>query len=521
MTLDEVEETAETRPRRGPDPLGPLLSLAALAVFLLHGFQGVLSRDLAVYAYGAEQAADGVPPYVSILNRAGPLAHLVPALGVLGGRLVGIDELLGIRLLMMVLSIACVWLLYVLGRDLLGSRLAGAVSASTLLAFEGFVTHATGGPREKTAMLLFMLCALLAVARRRWLLAGGFVALATLCWQPVFLIGVTAAGVAMTALRGREILRALLSFMAGGLVPTALCVLGFQLAGARQELFDGFLLINAEYTVQTGLLTFLGADATASLQSGFGWSLWLLLGGLAAILVAALRRLPAAARTRDAAGMGLVAAGAAAVTSVGWSFRAFNGWPDAVVVLPMAALGIGAAACAVRAVVKGRAGTVLVTGAAVAILVVAAITSVQTRDVRLEEQVASTEAVLGAAPPGATVMSFGAPQPLVLTNRTNPSRHQMFRAGLAEYVDDTYPGGLAGFAEFVADEQPTFLTFDDPDAYPWLADVLERDYRRVANSPRWNWYASRSLGPDTIKAIREAAAQVQDAFSAPAPSAVK
>ena len=76
------------------DPWGPVLALAGLVIFLLHGFGGTLTRDLALYSYSGQQLVEGVPPYVSVLNRAGPLAHMVPGGGAAIARLIGTDDLL-------------------------------------------------------------------------------------------------------------------------------------------------------------------------------------------------------------------------------------------------------------------------------------------------------------------------------------------------------------------------------------------------------------------------------------------
>ena len=51
-----------------------------MVVYTLRGFHGVLTRDLGVYSYAGQQVADGVPPYLGSLNRAGPLAHVLPGL---------------------------------------------------------------------------------------------------------------------------------------------------------------------------------------------------------------------------------------------------------------------------------------------------------------------------------------------------------------------------------------------------------------------------------------------------------
>ena len=65
------ETTSDTQTRDGRttswwrriDPLGPLLALAEVAVFLVQGFDSILTRDLALYSYGAQQTIEGVPPF--------------------------------------------------------------------------------------------------------------------------------------------------------------------------------------------------------------------------------------------------------------------------------------------------------------------------------------------------------------------------------------------------------------------------------------------------------------------------
>ena len=75
------------------DPLVPVVAVVSLVVYALHGVHGALTRDLGIYAYAGQQVADGVPPYLGVLNRAGPLAHVLPGVGVLvarvGGQLLG------------------------------------------------------------------------------------------------------------------------------------------------------------------------------------------------------------------------------------------------------------------------------------------------------------------------------------------------------------------------------------------------------------------------------------------------
>jgi len=105
-TLTRVPDrmTHPSRGLRGLDPWGPVLAAVGTVVFLLHGYGGILTRDLALYAYGGQQFAEGVPPFVAVLNRAGPLAHMVPGAATWFGRLVGADsgadDLMAMRILM-------------------------------------------------------------------------------------------------------------------------------------------------------------------------------------------------------------------------------------------------------------------------------------------------------------------------------------------------------------------------------------------------------------------------------------
>ena len=62
---------------------------------------------------------------------------------------------------------ACIWLAYVMGRDLLGRLRPGWAVAAALLYVNGFTQYASGGPREKTTLVLLLLAALIAAGRLR------------------------------------------------------------------------------------------------------------------------------------------------------------------------------------------------------------------------------------------------------------------------------------------------------------------------------------------------------------------
>jgi hypothetical protein len=119
--------------------------------------------------------------------------------------------------------------------------------------------------------------------------------------------------------------------------------------------------------------------------------------------------------------------------------------------------------------------------------------------------------------PDATVTSVEGPQPLVLAKLRNPTRHQMFRSGLQDYLDDEWPGGLDGFRRGIVEDGPTLVTLGNPVSDRWRAAV-EPEYVYVGSAPDFYWYARADLGAETIARLREAAGyDPDDTWARPPP----
>lgn len=481
-----------------------LVSCAVAAlVYALHGFDGYLSRDLAVYSYGGQQVAEGVPPYDAIVNRAGPLAHMIPGFAVIVARWVGMDDIFGIRLLFLVISVACIGLVQVLGRDLFRSRLAGIATAAALLCFAGFIEYASNGPREKTAMVLFVICALLATVHQRWATTGFFIALATLTWQPVFLAAL--AGTLVAILLGLDSgrVRALVRVAVGGLVPTVVTVAAYTLVSDLQVFLDDFLIINARYTEQASLLS--DPDIAWDLMvEGYGPSLWVFIAGTLALLALSAVALVRRSGHRDPRTAALAGQGVMFVVGLLWSMKAFNGWPDAFFLLPSISLGIGGVVALLARHVPARIALAATLAWVVAATALAFDYSLTERDHRLADQRASVAAVMAALPDGSRILSIEAPQPLVIAHERNLSRLQLFGNGLIDYVDDTWPGGRYGYGEWLGRQEPAAIALGG-DTYPaWLEEFLVEDYRRMASAPGWTWYIRKDVGEDTLRELHSA-----------------
>jgi hypothetical protein len=490
------------RGHRWGDPA--VVGIVALLVYGLHGYDGILNRDLGVFTYGGEQVARGVPPYVGIFNSVGPLADAVPGLAIWLGHFVDADPILSARLLFTVLSALCCALLCVLARDALGSRAAGFIAPAVFLTFEDFLHLASDGPREKTTMLVFLLACLILLGRRRWALAGACAALATLTWQPVFAVTLGAMAAAVLLDQQDRRARILLRFTMGGLVPSAATVCYFLGAGALSRAIDGFIVINVDYTEQPSALTRPHAIWTMEWAS-YHWSLPLAIAGLVLLVALGAEALPRARPpTASPEARRLVACAAGGVVGTAWTLLVVNGGPDLFVLLPFAALGLAATGVIVLGHLSRRtalAGTVAVVSLGV---LVAGLDSVTTRDDKLILQRADVDAVLGTQPRDVTVVSLNAPQVLALAGRESPVPYQIMSSSQQRYLDGTYPGGIHGFLGTLTVLHPTFVAVSRSFKDPWPDSWLATDYWRIGGGAGWTWYINRAAGHSAWRQARNA-----------------
>lgn len=503
MPLDPTVLTRARERLRRVDPLVVVCGVVALTVYLVQGFGASLSRDLGVYSYGGQQVAEGVPPYVSILTRVGPLASLVPGIGVVVGRSIGVDDVLAMRVTLMLVSVVAIMVVYLLGRDLFSSRAAGLVSAAALLSCQGFLRYATFGPREKTTMVCFLALALLAMVHQRWGTAGAMTALATLAWQPIFLPAIV--GLSVAAVLGAEGARgrlvALTRIAVGGLIPTTVTVLAYAAIGRLQMFFDAFVWINLRYTTGEGVLS--RPDAVwASVTQGYGWSLGVVILGTLVVLVLGIQAATRPIRTTSQ-GAAMVGLGSFVVVCLAWSTRSFDSWPDAFFLLPVAAVGSGGLVTLLSRRLTARTVTAATVAWCLLATALALVSAIGSRSDVIDTQRADAEMVMSALPPESNILSIKAPQALVFTHQRNPSRLQMFTKGLGDYVDDTWPGGIEGYARWIDRKSPTVIAVGYRSGRPccpsWIEDVLREDYQRMGGSSgSYKWYVNKRV-PQRIR----------------------
>ena len=479
---------------RRADPWVAAWLIAASLVWGLHGFQDAMSRDAALYVYAGQQVADGQAPYVGVLNRAGPLTHLLPGLGVELGRLTGIGDVTGIRVVFFVLMVFTPPLAYVLARDVFGRRLAGSAAAATLLAFQGLALSATNGPQSKQPMMLGLLVALVLLTRRRWLAAGVVTGLATLTWQPVLVVLAPVALVvaALTPGEPRARLGGVARFVLGGGVALGVTVAYFLLMGAFDAFIEGFWAVNAAYTDQEGIVS-APLHHWDEVNVWLGWTTWLLVAGCVLSVALGLSGL----RRKAWPGGDAAALGAATLAGIGWSMSAYNGATDALLVLPMAAAGVGGGVALAHATLPGswhRPLSVVVAGWVAVALATTLHLTWSNRGPELATARADAEALFAAAPDDATVFAYNAPQPLALTGRESISRYVLFGEGMDDYVASQWSNGFQGYVERLREMRPTVVVTSERGLAGGVRP-LARDYVEVDGGPGWRAFLHTDVGP--------------------------
>ncbi|RMF22708.1 MAG: hypothetical protein D6760_06910, partial [Deltaproteobacteria bacterium] len=144
--------------------------------------------DNQAFFYVAERVAAGTPPHVSLVNHKLALAMLVSGWAMNAGRMVGLDDVMSVRLLSMAVAAGGVVLLWQLARRLLDGGRAALLALLIMLSSWDFFLQACMGVRPQVFVVFFMLLALVSVAHCRHLTAGAAAAAAFLCWQPAVVV---------------------------------------------------------------------------------------------------------------------------------------------------------------------------------------------------------------------------------------------------------------------------------------------------------------------------------------------
>lgn len=482
----------------------PLLvfALAAL-VFSFYGLRRSLTREDASYLYGAQRLVDGVPPYLGIVDLKGPMAQILPALGVIVARAAGWSDLAASRILFLVLGSLAVVSVFYLGKTLFQSHRAALLAALTFLGFAPFGARAASGPSAKIPMVLFETLCLLFTCQRRWFLAGLTGALSALIWQPTAIFPAAALFLAATQPRAERwpaIARVL-----GGigllLLPTGAY---FALHGALDDMLNATVLFQLRYRELPSLITAV-SDSVFALGRvvlvNYHASLMPIFIGLATVVYMLVARAPFSRSVRD-----LLSRDPFAPILVTfpipllYSVMDFQGASDFYWILPYVAIGFGkfldlAARTAETEAVPAWTRRLFVPGVSIALLTLAFGNTIAARDSGLDAQERAAFEIEHRLGKDTRLLVVDAPEVLVLLRRVNPTRYVRIGDDIDRMLDATTPGGFSAWIRGLEAYRPDVIVFKKP---PRL-----QGYRRTLVQWMESGYRGEQVGAWTVYARRD------------------
>jgi hypothetical protein len=442
---------------RGLGWLGALLALAvAVALFTRFSFDDTMRRDEAIYAYGGQQLAAGVPLYRGIFDPKTPVAQALAgaAAALAPGR--GFGDVEAIRLAFFAAACLSVVAVYWLGLALWGSPLAALLGATVFASFRSFALDAVGGPDAKTPGILFAVVALALLVRRRWFWGGLAGSLAALVWQPFAVYPLVALGAAFFGARWRGVG----AVLAGAALPLVAFVAWLWAAGALPAAVEAtvsYPLHGVERVPET--LGERGGRIAGVVASGYRVSGWLLVAGLIAVVAVIVLR---ARRAWILA--------ASLIPIVVFSLHDFQGTADAYPFLPYAAVGVAGAFSLLAA--RWRAAVGVAAVVAVFGFSFAGYSHGRSRDTGLLRERDRAVAVERLLNPGERFEAFGDPPPLVLTGTRDPTRFVYLSEGVGDWAVRHEFGGFEGFTAGIRARRPAVVVVD-----AWTGPLATRTKR--------------------------------------------
>jgi hypothetical protein len=452
---------------RAPDrrlAAGACVSLfVAMGLFLAFGWSGDLSRDESVYAYAGQQLVDGTAPYLSIFDPKGPVSMIIAGIGVAMARVLGFNDLLGIRLVYFACSCATVLAVYALTWRLWRSLPAAVVAGCVFASFEGFARDALSGPDAKTPGVLFLVLTLHLTLGRQWFWAALVAAVACLTWQPFVSPVLVLLVVALVRAPAGERIRILGLTGLGAGLPTLLILGYLTAAGALGAAYDAAVVFPLRGITHAAATVSERAEMVVDvLGSKYHFSAIVLVAGLVLLLALAGRSLtrretPWRERFDDPVVHLLVPT---FVSLAVYTATDFQGYPDVYPLLPYAALGLGGVVAGIG-VGTGRAqrfslGAALAATAALVAWSAVAFAGDDSRG-ELTHQRQAACGLDRLILPGTSLWALGDPTPLVLTGRRNPDRFIFVSSGVGKWKIAETTDGLDGWKEQMRAADPSVV----------------------------------------------------------------
>ena len=442
---------------------------AAVLLYTRFSINQRLWRDEAIYVYGAQRLARGVPPYVSIFDPKAPLATMFAGVAAALSRVFGVNDIHAIRLEFFVFSCLTAVAVYLLVHRLWRSVPAAVSAAVVFTSFPIFAQDAIGGPDAKTPAVLAIVVAALLLIERRWFWAAFAAAIATLIWQPLFVFPIAALvlpGVLTPADKRR---RAVAVAFAGLAIPVAAVGIYFLAAGAFGKFIEATIVfpltgnqrvpfsVHERITHMTDVVRMTYGTRETALVA---------LGLLALLVIGGVTLAQGRSTIRDTLKRPFICV--VLFTFLGvlgfLIYYDFQGPEDTLALTPYAALGVGGAvAFALRQVRQRQRAW----RAAVALLVVAvaalfggawvSFDNRWTNNHLLADEYSAgcgLDRILGS---DGVLYALGDPTPLAVTHRVNPDRFIYLEENVSGWKIQHTLGGFAGWVAQIQAAHPSVI----------------------------------------------------------------
>jgi hypothetical protein len=224
--------------------LGLAVFLITIAVLLMYRpFNRAEIGDQATWDYIAQSIVRGELPYRDVIANKAPAAGYFSALAIALGKLIGMRDVMAIRLFAVLLAGVLSTLTYLVTEAYLQSRAAALIAFLIPLMTGRFDEWMTGGTEPKLLMMVFGMLTLWLIAQDKPFLAGLCSMISCLAWQPGLLFTGTAFLVFSRHLTSWRDLRAL-KVALGAAIPLAALTGYFGLHRALGELWFWTMTFN-------------------------------------------------------------------------------------------------------------------------------------------------------------------------------------------------------------------------------------------------------------------------------------
>jgi hypothetical protein len=464
------------------------VAAVAVATFLFSriGIDAHLRRDDAIYAYGGQQVAHGVPPYVSIFDPKGPLPAFILGIATWFAHVIGVADLTMMRLVFFAICVLTALAVYLLVLQIWRSVLGALTAAVVFASFQGYAQDALRGPDAHAIGPLWAVLSMWFALRRQWYWAAFMASMASLVKQTYITYTVVVIIAALLYSSGRR-RRALVQSIGGALTPLLLTFLYFAAKGAVGKAWESAVVFPAVGLHRAKSQTIVGnvKNIVSTMWHQYDFSSILFWVGsilLVGIGVAAVVR--AGADWRSAAlNPAMVIVGLTLLAQSVYLLRDFLSYDDVYQLLPYAAAGFGGTvALAVRRCEHRASLRLLEVATSVALAALIVLSSVwfvraRFNDHELPRQRAAACAVNDIVPARTRLYAIGDPVPLVLTRRTNPDRYIYLFSGVAIWKLTHTRGGMRGWIHQVTNPRNSVVVFQG--WYGKHAVALRRGIRRA------------------------------------------